>query len=51
MRVDSPRPFLLARIGSVNQSLLTTTDPTLFSDAFRSRARQLRVVAGRIDEG
>ncbi|HJW84565.1 MAG TPA: DNA replication/repair protein RecF [Anaerolineae bacterium] len=45
------RTFLLARIGSVNQSLLTTTDPTLFSDAFRSRARQLRVVAGRIDEG
>ena len=43
------RAFLLARIGSVNQSLLTTTDPALFSDAFRARARQLRVVAGRVD--
>ena len=45
------RAFLLAHISGVNQSLFTATDPTLFSDAFRSRARQLRVVAGRIDEG
>jgi DNA replication and repair protein RecF len=44
------RAYLLTRIGSVNQSLLTTTDPALFSAEFHSRAKRLRVIAGRIEE-
>ena len=44
------RTYLLSRIGSVSQSLLTTTDPSLFSAEFRARAKTLRVTTGRIEE-
>jgi DNA replication and repair protein RecF len=44
------RAYLLARLGSVNQSLLTTTDPALFDEDFRARAKILRVTSGRIEE-
>ncbi len=44
------RAYLLTRIGSVSQSLLTTTDPALFSPEFRARSKMLRVTAGRIEQ-
>ncbi len=44
------RAFLLARLNSVNQSLLTTTDPAMFSEDYRASAKKLRVIAGRIEE-
>jgi DNA replication and repair protein RecF len=45
------RAYLLARIGGVNQSLITTTDPGMFRPDFLARARLLRVTRGRIAEG
>jgi len=44
------RAYLLARLDSVNQSLLTTTDPGMFSEEYRAGAKMLRVSAGRIEE-
>lgn len=44
------RAYLLARLGGVNQSLLTTTDPAFFGGEFQARARTLRVIRGRIEE-
>jgi len=44
------RACLLSSIGSVSQALLTTTDPAMFSQEFRSRAKRLRVTSGRIEE-
>lgn len=43
------RDYLQARILDAHQSLSTSTDPTLFSDTFRARARLLRVIRGRIE--
>ncbi len=44
------RAYLLSRVGNVSQALVTTTDPAMFSADFRSRAKLLRVTAGRIEE-
>ena len=44
------RAYLLSRIGSVSQALLTATDPAMFGEEFRARAKRLRVTAGRIEE-
>jgi DNA replication and repair protein RecF len=44
------RAYLLARVAGVNQSLITTTDPGMFSPEFLARARMLRVTRGRIEE-
>lgn len=44
------RAYLLSRIDSVNQSLLTATDPAMFSAEFRARAKMLRVIQGRITD-
>ena len=44
------RAYLLARLDRVSQSLMTTTDPSLFSEDFRARAKRLRVIRGRIEE-
>jgi DNA replication and repair protein RecF len=43
------RAYLLARLDSVSQSLTTTTDPTIFGQDYRTRAKSLRVTAGRIE--
>ncbi|HLF27200.1 MAG TPA: DNA replication/repair protein RecF [Anaerolineae bacterium] len=44
------RAFLLARLNRVHQSLITATDPNLFDEDFRARARLLQVTAGRVEE-
>jgi DNA replication and repair protein RecF len=44
------RAYLLSRIGGVNQSLITTTDPGLFDSTFLARAKRLRVIRGRIED-
>ena len=43
------RAYLLARLGDVNQSLTTTTDPGIFGEEYRARATNLHVIAGRIE--
>ncbi|MBN1888472.1 MAG: DNA replication/repair protein RecF [Thermoflexales bacterium] len=44
------RAYLLARVNGAQQSVLTSTDPELFSHEFRSRARLLRVAMGQVEE-
>jgi DNA replication and repair protein RecF len=44
------RGFLLNQINGAHQSILTSTDPDMFTDEFRSRARMLKVIKGRIEE-
>jgi DNA replication and repair protein RecF len=44
----SRRQELLARLGAAEQCVLTTTDLTLFPEAFRERASVWRVEGGRI---
>ncbi len=44
------RGFLLNQINGAHQSILTSTDPGMFTEEFRSRARVLRVIRGRIEE-
>lgn len=44
------RGYLLERVDSVQQALLTSTDPSLFSPAFLQKAKIFRVEAGRIIE-
>ena len=43
------RSFLLAQINGANQAILTATDPDMFTNEFRSQARMLKVVKGRIE--
>jgi DNA replication and repair protein RecF len=43
------RAYLLARLGQVSQSLVTTTDLNMFEAAYRAQATLLRVVAGRVE--
>lgn len=42
------RQLLLEFLPSIHQSLITTTDPTLFSDEFRTKAHVLTIERGRI---
>jgi DNA replication and repair protein RecF len=44
------RGFLLNQINGAHQSILTSTDPEMFTEEFRSRARMLKVSKGRIEE-
>ena len=43
------RGFLLDQINGANQAIVTSTDPDMFSVEFRSRAKMLKVVRGRIE--
>lgn len=42
------RSFLLERIGSAEQAILTATDPSMYTDTFLSRATLINVVGGQI---
>lgn len=44
------RGYLLQQINGAHQSILTSTEPEMFTAEFRSRAKSLRVVRGRIEE-
>ncbi len=44
------RAYLLDQINGAHQSILTSTDPDMFTEEFRSRAKMLKVVKGRIEE-
>ncbi|HET7377271.1 MAG TPA: DNA replication and repair protein RecF [Anaerolineae bacterium] len=44
------RGFLLNQINGAHQSILTSTDPDMFTEEFRARARILKVIKGRIEE-
>lgn len=44
------RRYLLERVDSAQQALLTSTDPSLFSEEFLKKAKVFRVEAGRIIE-
>ena len=46
----SRRALLLEALSGVQQALVTTTDWSDFTPEFRSRARCLHVVEGRIEE-
>jgi recombinational DNA repair ATPase RecF len=43
------RGFLLNQINGANQAILTATDPEMFTTEFRSRAKLVKVLRGRID--
>jgi DNA replication and repair protein RecF len=43
------RGFLLDQINGAHQSILTSTDPEMFTTEFRSHAKLLKVVKGRIE--
>ncbi len=45
------RGFLLAQVDSVEQGLLTATDPEMFSPEFREQAELWKVQAGVVTEG
>lgn len=45
----SRRGFLLDQINGAHQSILTSTDPDMFTAEFRARAKLLKVVRGRIE--
>jgi DNA replication and repair protein RecF len=45
------RRYLLARVDSVEQALLTATDPEMFSPEFRQRAALWEVQGGLVSEG
>ncbi|MBX3062488.1 MAG: DNA replication/repair protein RecF [Anaerolineae bacterium] len=42
------RSYLLDRIDGANQSILTTTEPDIFTEAFRQKAAMWRVSAGQV---
>ena len=44
------RGFLLNQINGAHQSILTSTDPDMFTEEFRARAKILRVFKGRIED-
>ncbi len=44
------RNYLLKQINGAHQSILTSTELEMFTTEFRSRAKMLRVVRGRIEE-
>jgi recombinational DNA repair ATPase RecF len=44
------RRYLLERVDSVQQALLTSTDPRLFTEDFLKKAKVFRVEAGRVIE-
>ena len=44
------RGFLLNQINGAHQSILTSTDPDMFTEEFRARAKILKVIKGRIEE-
>src|SRR5512135_4317 len=44
------RGFLLNQINGAHQSILTSTDPDMFTEEFRARARILKVIKGRIED-
>ncbi len=43
------RGFLLNQINGANQSILTATDPEMFTAEFRAQAKMVRVTRGRIE--
>jgi DNA replication and repair protein RecF len=43
------RGFLLDQINGANQSILTATDPEMFTAEFRSQAKMMKVMQGRIE--
>ena len=43
------RSFLLTQINGANQSILTATDPEMFTAEFRSQAKMVKVLRGRIE--
>jgi DNA replication and repair protein RecF len=45
------RGCLLEQINGAHQSILTSTDPEMFTAEFRARAKLLKVVRGRIEDG
>ncbi len=44
------RGFLLSQINGAHQSILTSTDPEMFTADFRAHAKLLKVVRGRIED-
>ena len=44
------RGFLLDQINGANQSILTATDPEMFTAEFRAQAKLAKVMRGRIEE-
>jgi DNA replication and repair protein RecF len=44
----SRRAYLLERIGGADQSLLTATDPNMFTGEFLTQATQMEVAGGRV---
>jgi DNA replication and repair protein RecF len=43
------RGFLLNQIDGANQAILTSTDPEMFTAEFRSQAKMVKVIRGRIE--
>jgi DNA replication and repair protein RecF len=43
------RGFLLNQINGAHQAILTSTDPEMFTAEFRSQARMVKVIRGRIE--
>ncbi len=43
------RSFLLQQINGANQSILTATDPEMFTAEFRTQAKLVKVIRGRIE--
>ena len=43
------RGFLLNQINGANQAILTSTDPEMFTPEFRSQAKMVKVIRGRIE--
>jgi DNA replication and repair protein RecF len=43
------RGFLLNQINGANQAILTSTDPEMFTAEFRSQAKMVKVIRGRIE--
>jgi DNA replication and repair protein RecF len=44
------RAFLLDQINGAHQSILTSTDPEMFTAEFRAHAKLLKVIKGRIED-
>ena len=44
------RGFLLQQINGAHQSILTSTDPEMFTEEFRSHAKLMKVTKGRVEE-
>lgn len=45
------RAYLLERINGATQSILTTTEPGVFTDSFREKAQLWQVIEGQIRQG